>query len=484
MISWMQSNNKFTVIVMWVAALSFILSTAVIGGSAGMRSNSIGKVGDIELKKDKFSMEYNQLFDRYNQMMQGKFDKEQAKQMGLQEQVIKTMAAQAKILNLAKEFGIIVTEEETGKQLASYPAFQIDGKFDRKVYDTYLQNSRLTLETFENNLRDQLIIEKTFKLLNSEALENEYNAFKLAYEVADKLKYSVLTNADVNVTIDDAKLKTFWEPRKDQYKTARQFTLDIQWTETKNTVVTDQEVETYYNENRFNYTDKDGKISDFTDVKEWVKEATQIAKSKKDALKRYIQLKKGELTKDETITLDLNDPKLSKELWTEIEKSDINKLIKPKVVSNRYATVKVVNIVEPVTKSFANVKEIITPIYQEEAERKAIFRLAEQKLTIIDNEDMNVSTFITFDNAETQNIGLNQQETVNFVSKLFTSEKEKGIIPIGSKVVVYKIIEQKLISLENNETEILHKNADKVKNQSFQANLMKMLDKKYTTTLY
>ena len=50
--------------------------------------------------------------------------------------------------------------------------------------------------------------------------------------------------------------------------------------------------------------------------------------------------------------------------------------------------------------------------------------------------------------------------------------------------MVYKIIEQKLISLENNETEILHKNADKIKNQSFQVNLMKELDKKYPTKLY
>ena len=50
--------------------------------------------------------------------------------------------------------------------------------------------------------------------------------------------------------------------------------------------------------------------------------------------------------------------------------------------------------------------------------------------------------------------------------------------------MVYKIIEQKLISLENNETNILHKNADEVKNRGFQVNLMKELDKKYPTKLY
>ena len=480
----MQHNNKFTVIVMWIAALSFILSTAVIGGSAGLRSNNIGQVGDIKLSKDKFQMQYSQLFEQYNQMMKGKFDEKQAKQMGLQSQVIKNMAAEAKLLNLAKEFGIIVTEKEAAKELASYPAFQTDGKFDRKIYDTYLQNRRLSHETFEENLMNQLTIQKTFKLLNSKTLENEYNAFKIAYEIGDKVEYKVLTNKDINVTIDDAKLKEFWEPRKEQYKTPTQYTLEVQWTETKDTPVTDKEIEAYYNKNRFNYTDKEGKILEFKEVKEWVKEATQVAKSKKTALKRYIQLKKGELSSDETLTLDINDPKLSKKLWQEIGNHSKGELIKPKVVKNRYASVKILNIVNPVTKTFEEVKAKITPIYQVEAEKKALSLLAEAKLTNIDNEELNVSTFITLDNVETQNLGINKQETSNFISKVFTSEQEKGIIPIGSKVMLYKIIEQKLIPLENNATKELHKSADMVKNQSFQSSLMKMLDKKYPTELY
>ena len=483
MISWMQRNNKFTVVIMWIAALSFILAGAV-GGSMGISSSSIGKVGDVELRKDKFQMEYSNLFSRYNQMMQGKFDDVQAKQMGLQDQVIKNMAAQAKILNLANEFGVIVTEEETGERLASYPAFQNEGQFDRKAYDTYIQNSGLSNETFETSLRDQLIIEKTFKLLNTSGLENEYKAFQLAFEVADKLKYVLLTKDDVNITTNDEKLKEFWEPRKDQFKTPKQYTLAIQWTETKDTEVTDKEVKAYYDENRFNYTDEAGKIKDFEDVKEWVKEATQVDKSKKSALKRYVKLKKGELSSDETLTLDINNKKLSKELWSAIQSAQKNDLLKPKVVDNRYASVKIINIVNPVTKSFSEIKEKITPIYQEEAKKEALMILSEKKLSNIDNLEINVSTYLTLDNAESQKLGLNQQESANFISKLFTSQEEKGIIPIGSKVMVYKITEQKLISLESNETDVLHENADQVKNQSFQASLMKALDKKYPTKLY
>jgi len=483
MISWMQQNNKFTVVVMWIAALSFILAGAV-GSSMGINSSNIGKVGEVELKKDKFQMEYSNLFNRYNQMMQGKFDEKQAKEMGLQQQVINNMATQARILNLANEFGIVVSDKEIGEKLASYPAFQTKGVFDRKAYDTYLKNSGLALKTFENNLRDQLIIEKTLKLLNSKGLENEYKAFQIAFEVADKLKYEVLTPNDVNVTIDDEKLKAFWEPQKEQFKTPKEYTLAIQWTETKDTEVTDEEVKEYFEKNRFNYTDNDGKMAKFEDVKEWVKEATQVAKSKKEALKRYVAFKKGELSEDETLTLAINDPKLSPALWTAINSKNLNDILKPKVVENRYASVKIMKITLPITKNFTDVKESITPLYEKQAKQEALLTLAETKLTDIDKLDMNVSTFITLDNADTQKLGLNQQERANFISKLFTSKKEKGIIPIGSKVMVYKIIEQKLISLESNATDIMYKNADSVKEQSFQNNLIKVLNKKYPIELY
>jgi peptidyl-prolyl cis-trans isomerase D len=153
-------------------------------------------------------------------------------------------------------------------------------------------------------------------------------------------------------------------------------------------------------------------------------------------------------------------------------------------VNKKYASVKLIKTISPVTKKFEEVRERILPQYKAQAEKNALDALAKEKLTQIDNEELNVSTFITLNNAETQNFGLNQQETSDFVSKLFTSTQEKGIIPIGSNIVVYKIIEQKLIPLESNSTDVLYSNADQVKRQTFEKNLMEELDKKYPTTIY
>ena len=484
MISWMQKNNKFLIITIWIATISFIFTGATYGFSYGLKSNNIGKVGSVDLKRDRFAMEYSNLFNRYNQMMQGKFDNEQAKRMGLEQQVLNSMATQAKVLNLAKEFGIVATDEETGAKLASFPAFQTNGQFDRTIYDTFIKNSKFQQDTFEDSLKDQIIIEKTLDMLSSNGLENEYRAFELAFEVADKFKYHLLSANDVNVTIDESKLKAFWEARKDQYQTAKKYTLDIQWTETKETNVTEKEIQTFYNENKFNYTDKEGKILPLADVKAWVTDDVKVKNSKKIAYKRYLKWKKGDLQKTETLTLDLNDPKLSKELWAEITTKAKDDLLKPKVVDKRYAAVKIVDTVEPVTKTFNEIKETIRPLYKTEANREALLLLAEKKLTTIDTDETNVSNFITLDNAEKQNLGLNQQEMGDLISKLFTSEREKGIIPIGSNIIVYKIVEQKLITLDSNNSSELYKSADQVKKQGFETSLIKKLDKMYPTEFY
>jgi peptidyl-prolyl cis-trans isomerase D len=126
----------------------------------------------------------------------------------------------------------------------------------------------------------------------------------------------------------------------------------------------------------------------------------------------------------------------------------------------------------------------VLPQYKEGVIRESLSKLAESKLENIDKEKGKISDFITLKNIEKQNLGLNKQESSNFGSKLFTSNQEKGIISIGEKVVVYKVIEQKLISLDTNDTDALRETADQLKRQSFESNLMKKLDKKYPTEFY
>ncbi|HQR73785.1 MAG: hypothetical protein B7X69_00350, partial [Sulfurovum sp. 39-42-12] len=62
--------------------------------------------------------------------------------------------------------------------------------------------------------------------------------------------------------------------------------------------------------------------------------------------------------------------------------------------------------------------------------------------------------------------------------------KEKGIISVSDKVVVYNILEQKLIVADVNQTESAIQTVNKLKQNTFESNLIKILDKQYPTEVY
>ncbi len=484
MISWMQKNNKFLIVTIWIATISFIFTGATYGFKYGIKSSSIGETGDIELSRDRFQMQYRNIYNRYNQMLQGRFDEKQAKSMGLQQQVLNSMAGEALLLNLAKEFGIIVSDKELADKLASIPSFQKDGVFNKNIYNSFLKNSGLSVKTFENSLRDNMIIEKTLSLLNLKGVEQEYKTFATAFEIADKLKYTTLSLKDINVTVDDNKLKDFWEVRKEQFQTAKKYSFDVVWVETKDVNITDNEISDYFKKNSFKYTDTKGKLLSLDEAKPRVIQDIKIKKSKKDANRKYISFKKGKINKDENLTYDINDFRFPKDVWDKIKSKNIGDLLKPKVVGSRYAIIKITNIAEPTIKTFKEAKDEVLPIFKSEMAREKLAKLAEDNLKNFEKIKSNISNFITLKNIQKQKLGLNRQEGAEFISKLFTSDQEKGIISIGDKVVVYKIIEQKLITLDKNDTKGLKLNVDQIKKQSFQSNLMQELDKKYPTKFY
>jgi peptidyl-prolyl cis-trans isomerase D len=484
MISWMQKNNKFLIITIWIATISFIFSGATTGFSFGIKSSSVGKVGEIELDREKFQMDYRNLYSRYSQMFQGKFDQEQAEKMGLEQQVLNNMAAQAKVLNLAKEFGIVVSDKEVADKLIEIPAFQKEGKFEQSIYKNYIKSNRITTKLFETNIREGMVIEKMFNILNIKPLENELKAFTMPFEIADKIKYFSLLEDDINITVDQSKLKAFWEMRKEQYKTNKQYIFDVVWTESKDINVTEDELLKHYTENGFNYTDSTQKRLSFEEAKEQVTHDVQLEKSKRAAKTKYIAFKKNEIKKDETITYDVNDFRISQSVWKEIASKSTGDILKPKIVNNRYATLKIVDIKEALTKTFKEAQEIVTPIYKSDLSKERLAKLAENTLTNIEKKKGKISNFLTLKNIKEHDLGLNKQESSIFASKLFTSNEEKGIISIGSKIIVYQIVEQKIITIDTNETEGLTQNANRMKSDVFETNLMQTLDKKYPTELY
>ncbi len=485
MISWMQKHNKYLVWTIWVATIAFIGAGFVGWGSYdfGAKAGNVAKVGNIEIPQSKLNMVYSDIYQQTNQMMQGKLDDQKAKEMGLIKRAFATLNTQAKILNFANDAGIIVSDKEVAETLTNIQAFQKEGIFNKEIYQTYLNSRRLKANVFEERLREDLKINKTLSLLSVDALPLEMETISSAMNVADKLAYTVLTLDDVNFTFDETKLKTFWETQKNNFMTKKAYEFAVLWTESSQTTVTDEEVKTFYETNSFNYTNAEGKQLSFDEAKAKATTDLKLKKTKKAAQKNYIAFKKGKVKSTETLTLPLADTKFTKELWDNIQEKNIGDILKPKIVADKYVTLKINSIKEATVKTFEEAKNEVSELYTIQSKKKALLALAETTLKNFDETNATLSDFITLEKHDNLK-PLNLQESLQFLQKLFTSVKEKGIISVSDKVIVYSVMEQKLLSMDGNKTDLVKQTVNQVKQNIFESNLVKALDEKYPTEVY
>ncbi|MDM5272020.1 SurA N-terminal domain-containing protein [Sulfurovum sp. zt1-1] len=485
MISWMQRHNKYLVWTIWVATVAFIGAGFVGWGSYnfGSKAGNVAKVGEIEIPQSKLNMVYSDMYNEYNQKMQGQLDEAKAKELGLVQQAFAAIETQTKVLNFAKENGIIVSDEEIAKVLQSIKLFQKNGQFSKENYDHYLKNRRMTAKTFEEALREELTISKTLNLLTTNAMPFEEKVVSSAINIADKIAYKVLTLNDIKVDINDSDIQTYWELQKDNFMTPKQYKLSIVWTDTTDTAVTDDELQKHFAENSFNYTDQEGKQLSFEEAKENVTNDLKLQKSKKAAQKAYIAFKKGELSSNETLTLPVNDMKLSAEIWDEIAQKSVGEIMKPKVANDRYATIKIEEVIEPRVKSYEEAKEETTAMYKVAMQQKGLSELAENTLQNFDDINATTSNFLTL-NKNVNLAPLNSEESLQFIQKLFTSPEEKGMISVVDKVVIYNILEQKVMPTDENQSASIKQRVGQLKKGIFENNFLQTLDKKYPVEVY
>jgi len=486
MISWMQKHHKYMVWTIWVAAIGFIGAGSVGWGSLhfGSKATSIAKVGDIEISQQKLNQAYSTLYNRYAQLFKGNFDDKKAKELGLVQQAFASLEIQAKLLNFAKENGIIVTDEEVAKEIENIKIFQTNGTFDKNAYKTYLKNQRIKAKDFESTLKDDLIIQKTLSLLDIKPLKLEIESIASSMNVADKIEYKVLSLNDINLTIKDNDIQTYWQKHKDSYMTVKKYNLAIIWKNPKDINASDDELKSYYEANSFNFTDNNGKLLSFNDAKPQIQKALALKKLKKEAQLTYIAFKKNKLTQPTPKLIKVNDPIISKDVWNEIITKDKGSILKPKIINGKYAIIKIVDIEEPRIKTYEEAKDEVTQEYLYTAKQEALQKKAENIVQQLQKYNPNTTNFITLDNIDTFT-NLNQQESLQFLQKLFISNKEKGIINLSDqKLVIYNILDQKMTTADQNKTKLIEPTVAKLKTDIFQSNLVQQLNQKYQTQLY
>jgi len=485
MISWMQKHKKWLVITIWISTIAFV-GAGFVGWGAyqyGTMAGAVAKVGDIKITQKELSQRYSNLYSYYNNLFKGEFDQKKAKELGLEKEALNSLIREALYMNLAKDLGLKVLDSEVAKTIFNMKEFQKDGKFDKKIYNEVLKRAGLKVKDFESMIKKDILLSKLQKILKPVLTPLEFETFGSALFMSDKIKYKVLSSQDIKIDYTKEDLKKYWQKHKKNYMNEPKYKLSIIWVEPKNIDFKEKELKEFYMKNRHKFVDENGKIKSFDKAKDEIIEALKIKKSKKIALKKYLEFKKGKIKEVQKIELSLNNNLIPSNIMKEISQKNEKSILKPKLINKKYAIIRLDEKVPASPKSFL---EAQNEVLRDFIKDKKLEKLKELANSAYKNFDGNVSDFISRDDID-KLPPLKEVEAAEFLNKLFASQEKMGYILLdGSKAVLYNILDQKLVrddKLSKNKPFITD-NSIKVKDSVLNSNLLDALQRKYSIEIF
>lgn len=484
MISWMQRHKKYLIVTIWISTIAFVGAGFVGWGqySYGDKAGAVAKVGDVEITMGDLQKTYSNLYAQYNEMFQGNFDEEKAKSFGLQSQALKQLTDQALVLNLALAYDLEVSDEELIERLKSKEFFFHNGVFDKEVYKQVLSRNNMTTKEYEADLEKELLIQKTISLLPVDVSKNELNIIESIINIADKIEYKVLSDDKIVINTSDEVLKPYWEKNKQNFMSEVMYEVKFIKQTRLSGKYEDQEIEEFYNENKIHLKDSDGKILPLEGARASVIAKLDAKATKDAALRSYIEYKKGSLDPEVEVTTTIisasNNPYGSEVLETISKTSPTSPFLKPILVGDEYFTFELIKTIPSSVKSYEDAKAEILPTYVKEQKNRRLLELAKNSFETFKGK---VTDFVTNQDADKIE-DLQEIEANEFLNTLFAAQKKRGYISLNSgKIVLYNILEQKLLNNTNNNS---NNPIVRIKGDLFNEGLVKNLQNKHKTEIF
>ncbi|WP_321778014.1 peptidylprolyl isomerase [Sulfurimonas sp.] len=484
MIQWMQRHKKYLIITIWISTIAFVGAGFVGWGqySYGDKAGSVAKVGNVTITMGELQKTYSDLYSQYNKMFQGNFDEEKAKSFGLQKQALKQLLNQALVLNLALSYDLEISDAEVLAEIKSQDFFYKDGVFNKEIYKEVLLRNNRNIKEYETDVRKELLIQKTLKLLPVGVSKNEEIIIDTIVSIADKIDYKVLNDKQLKIDTSDAALKPYWETSQQNFMSEVEYEVAYIKQKRISSKYEEGKILEHYNANKTHFKDVDSKLLPLEGARASVIIELNDKATKDAALRGYIAYKKDKLRDDVEVlstTISASNNTFGLEAFDKITKLSLSSpYLKPVIVNDEYFTFKLIKVNPSKIKSFEEAKKDILSIYINEQKRVKLIELAKSSIATFKGT---TTDFITNSDA----IKLTQLKTAQaneFLISLFSSKEKRGFVTLkDGNVVLYNILEQKLLSNTNTNP---NNSIVRLKSALFNEGLIKNLQNKYKTEIF
>ena len=148
----------------WTAKvlLGLLVASFAIWGISGQffdyGAGAVATVGQSEVSTISFDRALRQRIQALSQQLQRGVTLEQARALGLPEQVLAELVSQAALNDQARLFNLGISEDTLAEEIAANPNFQgVGGKFDRVRFQAVLRNAGITEDSYINELKGTIL---------------------------------------------------------------------------------------------------------------------------------------------------------------------------------------------------------------------------------------------------------------------------------------------------------------------------------------
>lgn len=168
MLKAMRHHAKYLYFLFFIVILSFLFWGV---GTVDQSSNAqiIAEVGKSQITVQEYGKAYDNYYKFYRDLYKEKFDEEMQKKLDIKGKAIESLVSVTILLIAAEENGIKVSDSELKEAILNEPAFARNGVFDNEIYQNTLRLSRLTPGVYESGKREELIVLKMSRLIQTAA---------------------------------------------------------------------------------------------------------------------------------------------------------------------------------------------------------------------------------------------------------------------------------------------------------------------------
>ncbi|MBZ0113786.1 MAG: SurA N-terminal domain-containing protein [Thermoanaerobaculia bacterium] len=264
-----RDSMKYLAWILWAVIAVFILFVFVdFGGSMpGAQPNrSAATVGDQSVSYRELEREHRNLEEDMRSRLGDQYTPELAEQLQLPMQALNRIIDRKVMLAEAERLKLTVSDQELQKYILDLPVFKNGDKFvGQEAYDRFLRRLNYTPDTFEAEIRNQLLVERLVATLESSLAVSDQAVEKRYREQAERasIRYVALPGTTLRAEAKPTpeELEAYFEAHREDLRIPEERTADYLLVDTRKVRETlevgDEAIATYFSEHKAEYFEQE-----------------------------------------------------------------------------------------------------------------------------------------------------------------------------------------------------------------------------------